>query len=664
MTELAWLAAALLVPLILNPWGCNAFELPKALLLQALAVLGLLAGLLEPPRQSHGVSAGLRPILWAGLACGAAAMLSTALSVDPRASLLGSFARQQGALTLLAFLVLAGLVTMRLRSPRQARRLLAALVWGSAPVVTYALLQAARLDPVPWQSDAASPILATLGRSNFLGSYLVLIIPLTVALARLSRRPWPYLLLLVGQMAVLALSHARAAWLGLAVAALTAILAWRWAAAARATPPLAKAPTGSAGGQGESPPRHSAGYWPLLAGMALVAMVSGLLLAYAMRNVPVAGGLHALISGGSSAARLTIWQAALPLVGQRPWLGYGPETMEGVFAPVYPPQLVYYQGRGTVVDRAHDLWLDLALSQGLAGLLAFIALLVLVLRRLWRMMPAASASAALPLGVPIAICAALLGHVADLQFGFDVSGSGCVFWLVLGLAAALPEVHRAGAQSAVMAGGEDYWPPRLRGGSPYSAAPWLYGMTLILVALPGLPPLLGDLACHRSAAQGQPLGTRLAAAQQSVRWWPLQPEYRLRLAGIQTASGQYAAAEAQLVAAGRQLSGSPAAWLALGDLYLQWGRAEPERTAAAIAAYRQSVALAPHVATHHTVLAAALAQDGQTAEATTELETAVALDATDGLAWDYLSRLYALAGRNADAQRAASEAARWSAMAP
>jgi hypothetical protein len=70
-------------------------------------------------------------------------------------------------------------VTLVVRTRQHVDLLWRALVWASAPVVLYGLLQALRLDPLAWQSDSSSPILSTVGRSNFLGTYLVLIIPLT-----------------------------------------------------------------------------------------------------------------------------------------------------------------------------------------------------------------------------------------------------------------------------------------------------------------------------------------------------------------------------------------------------------------------------------------------------------------------------------------------------
>ena len=42
-----------------------------------------------------------------------------------------------------------------------------------------------------------------------------------------------------------------------------------------------------------------------------------------------------------------------------------------------------------------------------------------------------------------------------------------------------------------------------------------------------------------------------------------------------------------------------------------------------------------------------------------ELERAVDLDATDGLAYGHLAELYRAMGRDADAQRAREEAIRW-----
>jgi O-antigen ligase len=631
--ESLWLAAAVAVPLAFNPWGYSGFELPKVVLLRALVLLMGLAALVRAieawgkpgrtPRHWRTI-----PLLWPVLLFGLALVLATAFSVSPRASLWGSYERQQGLLALVAYLALFLLTAANLHTRAQVERLWAGLVWASVPVVAYGFVQAAGLDPLGWHTDAASPVLSTFGRANFLGSYLVLVIPLTVGRALLARRRWPYLFLLAGQLACLALAQARGAWVGLGVAVVTGLLAWAVATRDRR---------------------------PTLAALGLAALAVGFVTLLNLPGGPLASltrlpGLDRLAAlartdAGSTAARLTTWRATLPLIGARPWLGYGPETMRTVFARVFPPQLVYYEGRHVTVDRAHNLWLDLGMSAGLAGVVAFAMLLVGFGRLAWRGLRGASDRRGRVAWV--ALVAAIAGHLADLQFGFDLTASATVFWLALALGTALlceqsPRV-----------------PPSLR-----SPAPWLLYLpptlaVLALVILLCLRPLLADVACLQAQGEEQPLAERLAAAQRAVHLWPVEPEYRLRLALLYLESGQPTAAETQLAAADRLNPDDPRIWAAWGEVYALWGEFEPGRYAQAEAAYRRALELAPNVATYHTALGLVLAQQGRLEEGVIELERAVDLDATDGVAFSHLADLYQDLGQEAKAAWARKEAKRW-----
>ena len=99
--EVSWLAAAVAVPLTFNPWGYNAFELPKSLLLRVLALLMGLATLVRAVEERGGSDRTRRGrslplLLWPVLAFGLALALATVLSVNPRASLWGSYERRLG----------------------------------------------------------------------------------------------------------------------------------------------------------------------------------------------------------------------------------------------------------------------------------------------------------------------------------------------------------------------------------------------------------------------------------------------------------------------------------------------------------------------------------------------------------------------------------------
>ncbi len=634
--EAGWLAAAVGVPLAFNPLAGSGFELPKAALLRALVLLMGLAALVQfidawGQRGGSPLRWPDTPLVWPALALGLALGLATALSVNPRLSLWGSYERQQGLLTVGAYLALFLLTATGLRSRAQAERLWTALVWGSAPVVAYGLVQAVGLDPLDWQTDAASSVLSTVGRANFLGSYLVLAVPLTLGRALVARCRWPYGPLLAAQLLTLACTQARGAWVGLGTAALLFGLAW-----ALATHDRRLALT------------------LLAVGMLAVGVVAVLNSA----DSPLASlaelpgldrlGTLAATDAGSTAARLTTWRATLPLVMARPWLGYGPETMRPVFASVFPPQLVYYQGRHVTVDRAHNVWLDLGMSAGLVGAAAYGVLLLGFGRQAWRGLRSSSDRWSQVAWATLA--AAVGGHVADLQFGFDLAASATVFWLTLALSAAL---GRGLSPSALKKSA----PPRLAALLLY-AAPTIAVLTL--VGLICLRPLVADAAYWKSQQDAVPLEERLSAGRQAVQLWPLESEYRLGLAWVLVQSGQFPAAEAQLAVADGLSPDDPEVWAARGELYAIWGELEPVRYRGAEAAYRQTLELAPNVATYHTALGLVLARQGRLEEGAAALERAVALDATDGIAYGHLADLYLALGQETEAAWAVREAARWS----
>jgi O-antigen ligase len=620
MIEAGWLTAAVAVPLAFNPWGCNIFELPKSLALRALVLLMGLAACVRAAEGRERHDRSLPPLLWAGVASCLALALATVLSTNSRVSLWGSSERQQGLLTLGAYLALFLFVATGLRTRAQVERLWAALVWGSAPVVAYGLLQAAGLDPLNWRTDAASSVLSTIGRANFLGSYLVLVAPLTVARLVLARHRWPHGLLLATQLLTLGLTQARGAWVGLGVATVGGALGWAVATHDRR---------------------------PVLATLALAVLALGFVALLNQTGGPLSPlaqlpGLDRLATltrtdAGSTAARLTVWRATLPLVAARPWLGYGPEAMRTVFAHVFPPQLVYYQGRHIVVDRAHNLWLDLAMSAGLAGVVTFGVLLVGFGRLAWRGLRRSRNR--WERVVWAALTATVAGHLADLQFSFDLTASATAFWLLLGLGAALgrglvPHASDRAAPSEPTAL-FPYLPPALA--------------VLALIGLLCLRPSLADMACRRSQQGDRSPAERRIAAERAVRLWPLEPEYRLRLARLYLESGDPTAADAQLVAAGQLSPDDPWIWAARGELYALWGAVEPVHYVRAETAYRRALELAPNLATFHTALGLVVARQDRLEEGMAELERAVALDATDGVAYHHLADLYRALGRDAEA---------------
>ncbi|MCL7452198.1 MAG: tetratricopeptide repeat protein [Anaerolineae bacterium] len=635
LLEMGWLLAALLVPLGVDLWGQQPFELPKAVALRSLAWLltGVwLADCLirwrSPWRELRG-----NPLLWPALALAGVHVAATAFAADRGLSLWGSYERAQGALTLVSYVLLFLVVSARLRTLDQARRLLAALVFTAVPVTALGLAQAVGWDPAGLVSNARSPLYTTLGRSNFTGAYLALLLPLTVALAVTTTRRWLKLAggaLLLAGLAVIALTLARGAWLAAITALGTLALLW---------------------------------FWPKLSRRArLATLVAG--------PVGLAGGLGLTLwlgrQGGSEAARLTIWRATLELVSRRPWLGYGPDALGIVFPRVYPPQLVYYQGRGLVVDRAHNLFLDWAVTAGLLGLLAWFVLFAAFFHIGWR---AAQATVDPKRRLLLAAClAAVAGNAAGNLVSFDVTATAAATWLLLAL---LPSLRRGEDRLQ----GDDplltpALPSRARPGwlPPLAAGLLLGGVAWAVLQL-NVRPLAADVAARTAARRSEAgdLPGAIDALEQATRLWPAEPVYHQQLswaylqqAFVQDPLPWLERAEAELLAALERRPGDHRIWAALGELYGLWGNHwEPARLPLAHDAYRRATALAPNHAMLYTAWGMVYLEGSDLAAAAARFRQAVALDATDGHAFTHLGDAELARGHVEAALAAYQQAVHW-----
>jgi predicted Zn-dependent protease len=104
---------------------------------------------------------------------------------------------------------------------------------------------------------------------------------------------------------------------------------------------------------------------------------------------------------------------------------------------------------------------------------------------------------------------------------------------------------------------------------------------------------------------------------------------------------------------------APVVWATRGNIYALWANISPDKYAQAEAAYRQALELAPDVATYHTAMGLILVREGRTKDGLGELERAVDLDATDGVAFQHLAQIYEALGEKAKADWAHKEAERW-----
>lgn len=594
-----WLLLIVLTPLLFNPWGQQPFELPKVVWMRTL--VWLLAGLAlaECILYDRSLWRRLRknPMLGSTAALALVIVVTTITAVNWRLSLWGSTERMQGTVTLLTYLLLFLLAAVHFQSVEQARQMVGVLAATGAPLILLSLTQFIGWQPFALTSDARSAIYATLGRANFLGAYMAVLVPLTLYLLlttvqRKLRLFWA--VLLFGDLLVLGLTLARSAWLATAVSLALFALLWWGKRLSRSGQILA---------------------WSSLG----LLVLSGPLTVWWGHN-----------QAGSIAARLTIWRGTLTLIKQRPLLGYGSEALGVVFPGVYPPELVYYQGRDFFVDRAHNLFLDWAAAAGIPGLMAYSLVLftfVILMRRTWQQ-PQPPAKRVLMAALMAAVLAATVNNLTS----FDVTPTAMSFWLLLGMAVGLSQPLPD--QTVIVVGKRPFQHWLLVGGL-------FIGITFIVWQINGRP-LLADRAAQsaqRYVQQGD-VANAIVAAEEAVRYWPSEPTHHLRLSQAywqQAITNSAAAsiwlpkAETALLMAQQLRPEDPAYWLHTAQFYMLAARQfDSDTRHLADVAYQQATALAPNHATIYAAWGQFKIEAGDMETAVSLLRQAATLDASNG----------------------------------
>ncbi|TMI74948.1 MAG: O-antigen ligase family protein [Bacillati bacterium ANGP1] len=405
------------VPIVVTPWGPDGYNQVKALtteILASLAMIGWIGARLATGRPSWRFTAPELP-LWAFLL---AVLLSSVTSVNPRLSFLGGAGRYEGLFAHCGYVALF-LVGVHFFGSYAGLRALVRAAGGAAVITSaYGVLQlfipplfAGETFIREWYSaPGIVRVPSTLSSPVMFGGYLSLMIPLLLATGVSARGTARRFWLAAACLALLALAMtiARAAWaatfIGLVILAIAA---------------------------GRSTWRHRI----IVAALAVIVMASvGLLVTGVGRPAAIWSHVTASadIRSGSPAQRVYIWSRTLGLIGIRPWLGWGLETL-GVVFPYDRASLVRVFGpRPTIIDRAHNDLLQVAVSIGIPGALAYAAVWGLVVWsavRTWRR--AAGSARILAAGW----LAAITAYLVQVQFSFSVVALAPIVWLLAGAAA-------------------------------------------------------------------------------------------------------------------------------------------------------------------------------------------------------------------------------------
>jgi pimeloyl-ACP methyl ester carboxylesterase len=184
--EIGWLLAVIITPLFFNVYSSRVFEPDKLTTLRTVALIMAAVWVVKyieervSGRREVGVT-WRTPLVFPTLFMIIVYFLSTALSVTPWVSFMGSYQRLQGTYTTLAYVVVFLVILQGMRTREQLDRLITVVILNSLPIALYGLIQRNRLDPLPWGGDVTRRVASNMGNAIFVAAYLIMATPPTLA---------------------------------------------------------------------------------------------------------------------------------------------------------------------------------------------------------------------------------------------------------------------------------------------------------------------------------------------------------------------------------------------------------------------------------------------------------------------------------------------------
>lgn len=291
-------------------------------------------------------------------------LFSTLLwSVDVYNSLFGSLSRQMGVLSYLFFILFSFLVAVYLSSNKnkaqKIKNILVTISLSSFLVSVYAIFQYFGIDFLIWAEPAniTKRAMSSLGQPNFLGSFLVLIIPLSLYLFIIARSVFSksiYFLLLLLNLLALIFSASRGAWVALFISFFLFLFLFYFKK------------------------NRKVFYWGLF---FLILILAPLFVSKNYLGERFRSAFD--FSRGSSSARVVIWNSSLDFIKSNPW-GLGLENQKEAIIDYYQVDWAKFTKVNTIFDRAHNIFLDILLTVGVLGLLIFLIFYLFIFRVIFR----------------------------------------------------------------------------------------------------------------------------------------------------------------------------------------------------------------------------------------------------------------------------------------
>lgn len=339
--------------------------------------------------------------------------LSTIFSVNIGQSILGKVYRYEGFLTLICYIMIFIIASSKYVFSKNH---LVYLFLSSSIISIYGILQyfgynIVKVDPI--RAKWIKYVYSTIGNPNFLGSYLVLILPVSIYCFVRTKKIL-YLLTTCLLYTTLLLTNTRSAWIGFALSFLLLFI-------------------------------FSIKYKINLKRLFFILFIifSITLFLNLYKNNAVIKRFDSIVidaktasikstkSEYSGSTRIFIWKRTLKLIQNSPIIGYGPDTFDIVFMKNYKKDVNRLIGN-LIIDKAHNEYLQIAYASGIPALITYLLFLIFIIR------DAVKNTNKNTLIIPL-LCS-ISGYLIQSFFNISVVSVAPLFWAFLGILCSFSKV--------------------------------------------------------------------------------------------------------------------------------------------------------------------------------------------------------------------------------
>lgn len=337
--------------------------------------------------------------------------ISLIFALDLKLAIQGRPFRVDGLSTMIVYFLL--FIAAR-SSKLTTRKLTRALLITATILSIYGIFQYFRIDPFPrdfirgqWNRS-----FATFGNPNFLGTYLVLMIPFALHLYIKEQKKLGVIVYAILLFCLLC-TRTRGAWIGGIIALLSYIVFTNI---------------------------YDKRFKSTIDKNVVILLVTIVILfsfnqisggGFIQRFTSISIEATEVLTDGDNAekgggSRIFIWKKVIEMIGEKPYFGYGIENLAEPFVEKYESEMIEKYGYVLFVDKAHNEYLHIAVTSGIPSLIIYLVFILQVIKKGIKRLHVH------PKYWPI--MAALFGYLSQAFFNISVVSVAYIFWIFLGLA--------------------------------------------------------------------------------------------------------------------------------------------------------------------------------------------------------------------------------------